>query len=652
MKPSHVLTLILLVTACAGSADIQPSAVFSDHMVLQRGQEIRIWGSATPGSRVKAFIAGTGASGITNDKGAWMISLPALEAGGPYEVEVTGRGYKKVYTDVMIGDVWVASGQSNMEWQLKYAFNAEQEIAEADDGDVRHFAVPRRWEAMPSDSAAGGPWFRADSEAVKDFSAVAYFFAREIRAHHDVPIGILHTSWGGSRIEPWMRMETLNLELKDMEAILAEEEVQVEQILSSVRDRLGTVPTVDEGLIDGFAVWADPDLDESDWHPIDVPARWETQGFDGVDGVGWYRTSFELTAEQANKEATLRLGPIDDGDQTWVNGTLVGARASGWNVPRVYTIPSSALREGRNVITVRATDNGGDGGIRGTEDQFGVRIQGIEQPLSGPWVFRLGEVRAMVTPAKNRQPVGIFNGMIHPFLPFAIKGAVWYQGESNALSDDAFAYRDQFASMITDWRSQWGLGDFPFLWVQLANFRNPSDHPEESSWALLRESQSDALRVPNTGEAVIIDIGEAADIHPRNKQEAGRRLALAARKIAYQEDIVYSGPRFQSYDIEGSAIRIDFDHTGTGLEARARPTQLPLAEGKAKEGILSGFSIAGPNRRFVWADARIDGSSVVVSSPDVPSPVAVRYGWADNPETANLYNAEGLPASPFRTDTW
>lgn len=652
MKSFRLLPALLIVVACNEPAEIHPSVLFSDHMVLQRGQEIRVWGTAPPGTPLEVSIADAVVAGTTDSEGAWLITLPPMEAGGPYQLEVEGPGYEQFFRNVMIGDVWIASGQSNMEWQLKYAFNAEEEIAKAHDPNIRHFFVPRRWETRPADSVWGGPWHPATPDEAGDFSAVAYFFAREIRASQDVPIGILHTSWGGSRIEPWMRMETLSMEPEDLEAIVAGEREQVERILANVRDRLGDVPTVDEGLVDGHAVWADPDLDESGWMPIDVPALWETQGFDGVDGVGWYRTSFELTADEAKDNATLHLGPVDDGDQTWINGTLVGARASGWNVPRVYEVPSAALRVGRNVIAVRAVDNGGDGGIRGTADQFAIRVHGADRPLTAPWIFRLGEVRATFQPAKNQQPVGIYNGMIHPFLAFPVAGAIWYQGESNAGPDDAYVYRDLFATMINDWRAQWGVGDFPFLWVQLANFRAASDLPGESSWALLRESQSAALAVSNTAEAVIIDIGEAADIHPLNKQEVGRRLALAARHVAYQEDLVFSGPRYQSHSVEGSSIRIAFDHTGSGLEARARPIDQPRAEGNAVAGTPSGFAIAGRDRHFVWADARIEGSTVVVSSPMVPSPIAVRYGWADNPDTANLYNAEGLPASPFRTDTW
>jgi len=481
MNSSTWLLSLLLAAVVASSpgAEIRPSALFTDGVVLQRGFEIHVWGTAGLGSKVAVTLGRLEAASTTDADGHWSVRFPAMEAGGPYEMVVEGSGYEHRVRDVMIGDVWVASGQSNMEWQLSASRDSEVEIAGADDPLIRHFKVPHIWSEIPVDTVVGGPWSYAVPEQVGDFSAVAYFFARELRKHVDVPIGILNTSWGGSRIEPWMTPEALGYDQAQVEAVLA-----------------------------------------------------------------------------------------------------------------------------------------------------------ADRQLPGP--------------ARNRVPLVLHNAMIHPLLPFPIRGAIWYQGESNgnAGDEDAFVYRDLFPAMIEDWRGRWGVGDFPFLWVQLANFRAPDAQPAESSWAILRESQSAALSVANTAQAVIIDIGEADDIHPRNKQDVGLRLSLAARHLAYGEDIVYSGPTYRSHRVSGGVITVEFDHIGQGLAGNS-------GEGTPGPGIpLGGFAVAGMDGEFHWADAHIEGSTVVVSSPRVPSPVAVRYAWGDNPDRANLFNADGLPASPFRTDTW
>ncbi|MBT8395749.1 MAG: 9-O-acetylesterase [Gemmatimonadetes bacterium] len=639
------LFLLVATTACSAPAEIRPSALFSDGVVLQRDAEIHVWGTARPGARVEVALGDGEAVFTTDADGHWSVSFPAMEAGGPHELVITGSGYEGRIRDVMIGDVWVASGQSNMEWPVSASADAEAEIASANDRLIRHFKVPHVWAESPVDTVVGGPWTYAVPEQVGSFSAVAYYFAHELREHVDVPIGILNTSWGGSRIEPWMTPEALGYDQAQVQAVFDAEREVVEEALAAIRERVGSVPLEDEGLVDGQAVWAEPDLDESDWTSIAVPSPWETQGFQGIDGVAWYRASFDLTADEAASGALLGLGQIDDSDRTWVNGSEITGPVEAWNVPREYPAEPSQLREGRNVISIRVEDTGGNGGIVGSPDQLFVQVGSERRPLADSWAFRLGEVRVPGTP-KNRVPLVLYNAMIHPLLPFPIKGAIWYQGESNANAESAFVYRDLFPSMIEDWRGRWGVGDFPFLWVQLANYMAPDPQPVESAWAMLRESQSATLSVENTGQAVIIDIGEADDIHPRNKQDVGLRLSLAARHLAFGEDILYSGPTYSSHSVAGGQITIEFDHTGQGLTGRA-------VDGTLGSGVpLGGFAVAGADGTYRWADARIEGSTVVVSSPDVPSPVAVRYAWGNNPDRANLYNVDGLPASPFRTDSW
>ncbi|QXD15447.1 beta galactosidase jelly roll domain-containing protein [Rhodocaloribacter litoris] len=639
--------LILCLLAGCGGAERSPafrlSRLFEDGMVLQRGAPVPVWGWAAPGTRVIVTFDGQAYETTAGGDGRWRVALPALEAGGPHEMTVAAGGEPpRRIRDILVGDVWVASGQSNMEWVVADAMNAEAEIVAADDPQIRHFKVPRSWSYRPEDSLAGGTWEVADPEHVGDFSAVGYFFARELRRHVGVPVGIINTTWGGSRIEPWMRAEALGMDTAAVEALRAEEAAREQAILDRVRARLGTLPDRDPGLVDGEARWAAPDLDDSAWFTIPVPGLWEAAGFEGVDGVAWYRTTFTLTAEEARQGITLGLGMIDDSDITWVGGVEVGRTDNAWNLARVYTVPPAALREGENLLAVRVEDYQGGGGIHGSPEAVYVEVNGVRRPLPGPWRFMVGQVTIGTSGNKNQVPTVLWNKMVHPLLPYPIRGVIWYQGESNANTlEEAYAYRELFPTMIRSWREAWGLGDFPFLWVQLANFMAEDETPpSQSAWALLRESQHAALALPNTAQAVIIDLGEADDIHPRNKQDVGRRLALAARRVAYGEDVVASGPVYRSHSVEGRRVFVSFDHAGGGLVTR---------EGGR---VVRGFAVAGADRRFVWAEARIEGDRVVVWSDRVPAPVAVRYAWANNPARANLYNREGLPAAPFRTDTW
>jgi sialate O-acetylesterase len=564
-----------------------------------------------------------------------------MKAGGPLVLTIAAGDDQLHVRDVMVGDVWVCSGQSNMEWAVADSMNAAAEIAAAGDPAIRHFKVPRSWAAEPQPVLAGGSWQPADSAHVGEFTAVGYFFARELRRSAPIPIGLINTSWGGSRIEPWMSAAALGLSAADAQRILAGERSYEQQVLARIRARLGDLPTHDAGLVQGRAVWADPSLDDAPWERIAVPARWEEAGFEGMDGVAWYRTSFELTAEEAKAAITIGLGTIDDSDIAWVNGHEIGRTERAWNRPRVYAVPSDRLRPGPNVVAVRVEDTGGGGGIWGEVGLLYVESAGQKRPLAGTWRFRPSVVTVNLDFHKNQVPAVLYNAMVHPLLAYPVRGFLWYQGESNTAPEDALAYRTLFPAMIRDWRAGWGQGDLPFLWVQLANYLPAAAEPSESGWALLRESQSAALALPRTAQAVAIDIGDADDIHPRNKQEVGRRLALAARKVVYGEDVAFSGPVYRRHEVRDGRAIIEFAHTAGGLVARGAPA-----------GAVKQFAIAGADRRFVWAEAAVEGDRVVVWSDRVPEPVAVRYAWADNPDGANLYNAAGLPASPFRTDDW
>jgi sialate O-acetylesterase len=619
--------------------------LFADGMVLQRGQAIPVWGWAPAGTEVRVSLDGRVRRATAGDAGRWEVSFPALSAGGPHELAVEGGGRSVAIHDVLVGDVWVASGQSNMEFALSGARNAAAAIAAAHDPMLRELTVPHSWSVTPQDTLAGGSWERADPQHAGQFSAVAYFFARKLRAAERVPIGIIHTSWGGANVETWESQRQLGVGDSAVRAVLAREEARAGAVTDSLRARLGNVPAVDPGLVDGRAPWADPSLDDSGWMPLKVPGLWEEQGLPGLDGIAWYRTAVDLTAEEARQGARLTLGMIDDDDIAWVNGTEVG-RTVGYNVRRSYEVPASALREGRNVIAVRVVDGGGGGGPYGDPAELALTAGSVRHPLAGTWRFRVGAIGSAQLDGQviNKIPSVLYNSMIHPLLDYPIRGVIWYQGESNANGDaQAAAYRDLFAGLIRSWRREWrtGQGAFPFLWVQLPNYGAvDSVPPARAAWATLRESQTAALSLPRTGQAVIIEAGEAGNLHPTDKQTVGERLALVAQKVAYGEPIEASGPTYRSHAIRDGKVILYFDHVDGGLTSPA--------PGRA----LHGFAIAGADRHWVKAEATIEGDNVVVWSPEVPDPVAVRYAWSNSPDDPTLYNRVPLPARPFRTDDW
>ena len=624
--------------------------LLADGLVVQRDAPVVVLGWAPAGAPVTVTVARRTARDTADAAGAWRVELPPMTAGGPHEIVVEAAGARRTVRDVVVGDVWVASGQSNMEWSLADATDGARDAAAANDPLLRHFKVPTSWSWTPEADVVGGSWARADPRHAGRFSAVAYHFARELRSAVGVPIGILNSSWSGSAIEPWISREAQGLGDSAWRAIVERERADQQGLRDALRARLGELPTEDAGMAGGRAPWADPAYDDSAWTEIAVPGAWEGVGYDGLDGVAWYRTTFTLTPEEARQGARLSLAAVDDADVTWVNGVEVG-RTDGYAARRRYEVPARALREGRNVLAVRVTDGGGNGGIVGAAPDVHLEIRGAALPLAGRWRFKVGIVRLGEDGQHvNKIPAVLHHRMIHPLLPFPIRGVIWYQGESNANDDrQALAYRDQFATLVRSWRRAWAPGpisDFPFLWAQLPNF-GPVDSvpPASAAWALHRESQSAALALPNTGQAVTIDVGDPADLHPRNKRDVGRRLALAARRVAYGDTtVVAAGPTHRRHRIEGSRVVLDFD-APDGLAARD-------ATGAAAGDRVTGFAIAGADGRFVWADARIEGDRVVVWSDRVPRPVAVRYAWGNSPPAAGLYGRTGLPAAPFRTDDW
>jgi sialate O-acetylesterase len=649
-----LVTTLLFVAQTQRSQAQEAAAVkpflhplFTDHMVFQRGIKAPVWGWTTPGKKVTVGMDGKTANAVAGSDGKWMAALGPFTAGGPYTLIVDGPEKTKV-EDVLVGDVWICSGQSNMEMGIGNVNNAKEEIAKATNSQIRLFTVPKKiagepqetvvshWDTCTPETVAAGGW--------GGFSAVGYFFGRHLQETQKVPIGLIHTSWGGTVAEAWASASALRA--------MPDFVPQVDAVEKTYGEMKKGAGSLDKRLAEWYEKndpgtaqkWGAADFSAANWKTMQLPTAWEIAGLPDYDGVVWFRKRFELPADWAGKDLALHLGPIDDDDTTYVNGVQVGA-TRGYNIDRVYKIPAALLKAGRNVIAVRVLDTGGAGGLNGTPDKMFVAPAGggVGQSLTlaGAWKYQDSAPLAKTTPVPMQTgdnpnvTTVLYNGMIAPLIPYGIKGAIWYQGESNA--DRSMQYRTLLPTMIKDWRARFGVGEFPFLIVQLANYTPTVDQPIQEGWANLREAQLlTAENLPKTGIAVALDIGEAGDIHPKNKQEVGRRLGLSAEAIAYGNKIEYSGPLYRSMKVEGDKIRLTFDHLGGGLAT-------------TDGGPLKGFAIAGADGHFEFADAKIDGDTLVVSSSKVPKPTAVRYAWANNP-VCNLVNKAGLPASSFRTD--
>jgi len=545
--------------------------------------------------------------------------------------------------NIMIGDVWVCSGQSNMDLSMaRVKDRYEDVIANSNNPAIKRFFVSKRYNFnTPQEDLQSGYWESANPESILRFTATGYFFAKALYEKYEVPIGLIHASVGGSPAEAWLSEDAL----KEFPAHLeTAEKFKDSAYLNQIADKDKAVSDAwysllqqkDKGLADGQKPWFDTTYDASDWATMNVPGYWADGELGHVNGVIWFRKEIDVPASMTGKPARLLMGRVVDSDKTYVNGKFVGS-VSYQYPPRKYDVPENLIKEGKNVIVVRVVNNIGRGGFI-LDKPYHLTAGGQTIDLKGQWQYKLGATMEPLQPKTfiEWQPLGLYNGMIAPLLNYTIKGVIWYQGESNA--GRPLEYQKLFPAMIADWRRNWNQGDFPFLYVQLANFMEVKDQPSESNWAELREAQLKTLAVPNTGMAVAIDIGEWNDIHPLNKEDVGKRLALAAQKVAYgDKNVVYSGPLYQSMKIEGNKIIITFTNTGDGLIAKGG-------------GELKHFAIANVDKKFVWANAKIENDEVIVWNDEITNPVAVRYAWADNPESANLYNKEGLPALAFRTD--
>ena len=640
-KKLKISIFFILLISVLSSAQIKLPKLVSDGMVLQRNANVKIWGKASSDEAITIHFINSTYHTTADKDGDWEVTLSDLEAGGPYVMKIDASDTVTI-KNVVVGDVWVCSGQSNMELMLGWISSVYQdEIDNSENPFIRQFKVLRGMNFnYRENDFKSGKWEEANPQNVRWFTAVGYFFAKYLYEKYKVPIGLINSSYGGSSTEAWISEDAIKSFPKYYEELqrfqkpgyLEKIEKQDNKRVKEWQEHLWQN---DEGYKNSQQTWFDPNLNTSGWDTTYVPGYWTNTKLGPVNGVVWYRRKFNVPSGMVGKQAILKLGRIVDADSVFINGKFVGSIGSQY-AQRNYKIPDDVLKEGENTIVVRIINYIRHGGfVPGKKYEIISGDNTID--LEGEWKYRLGaEVDPLEDPLfTGKIPSGLFNSMLAPLFNYRIKGVVWYQGESN--TSRAFEQYDIFKSLIKDWRNNWHQGDFPFLYVQLPNFVEVNIETTKYDWAYFRESQLKALSRPNTGMAVTVDIGEWNDIHPVDKKDVGYRLSLVARKVAYGENnIVYSGPIYKSMKIEGNKIELTFTNVGSGLVAK-------------NGGKLKYFEICGKDDEFFPAEAKIENNKIVVWSNKVTEPVAVRYAWANNPEGANLYNKEGLPASPFRT---
>ncbi len=637
------LSLFYILLFLSGQAAVRLPQLISNGMILQREAEVLIWGWADKNEAISLNFLNKDYQTKANARGEWKVRLRSLPSGGPHIMTIKGSN-TLVIENILIGDIWVCSGQSNMNYRLRGARSIyEKEIAEANNPEIRSFTVPETYNFItPQKDINSGEWIEATAETVLDFSAVSYFFAAELYKKYQIPIGLIHSSKSGSPAQAWISKEAIKeFPQYYKEAITYQDQTLIEKTMEEERIREESWFQLANASDEGYKIpgtWYNPSTNTITWGSMTIPGHITREPMDNVHGVFWFKKKIQIPADMTGKKAVLKMGRLVNSDSVYINGTFVGATGHQWS-PRNYEIPVGVLREGTNTIVIRLINHNGYGGfLEGYPYQIRSGEETIE--LAGEWKYKLG-AKMDVLPYRTQfswKATGLYNGMISPLTNYTIKGVIWYQGEGNA--GKPVEYETLFPCMIKNWRESWQQGDFPFLYVQLANFMKPTENPASSNWAMLRDAQRKTLSVTKTGMAVAIDIGETHDVHPMNKKDVGYRLALEAQRVAYNDKTVVSaGPLYRSMELKGNKIVVSFELFGSSLKIRNRKK-------------INYFAIAGADQKFLWAQAKIDDNKVIVWHPDIPEPVAVRYAWANNPETANLINSEDLPASPFRTDDW
>jgi sialate O-acetylesterase len=662
VKRLFPILIALMIASCTSqNAKLKLSTLISDHMVLQQNMAVALWGDASPGVFVTAEASwGEKAESKADENGKWKISLKTPSAGGPYTISFSTKKEKIVVNDILIGEVWLCSGQSNMEMPVKGFQNdtinfSKREIANAKYPQIRMFTVEKKISEEPA-SECNGSWVVCSPETVKEFSATAYFFGRDLNQKLNVPIGLIHTSWGGTPAEAWTSIDYLQKVpgYENVKQDLVESQLSIKELrkwLSNLDSiELYTIPA-DKSystLQLGDNNLLSTEFNDTSWAEMALPCLWENKGLPSFDGVVWYRKEFEIPKNLYPEGFQLHLGPVDDMDATYINGIKIGGyeTAGYWNTERIYDIPQSALKEGKNTIAVRVTDTEGGGGIFGQTITINKGNKVVVN-LSGHWKYlptaviykkvlykydgkdkNYASMPKFLHAFDASMPSVLYNAMIAPLVPYTIKGAIWYQGEANV--GRGIQYRKLLPTMIQNWRDVWQLGDFPFYLVQIApfNYNNPSGVAE------LREAQLMTMNEKNTGMVVTMDLANPKTIHPGNKQDVGQRLALWALSKDYSvPNLLYCGPIYKSVSFEGNKAVVDFDFADS-LNYHGKK--------------LTSFEMAGADSIYYHADAIIKDNRVIVTSKKVKAPVVVRYAWGDN-VLPNLFNKAGLPASPFRT---
>lgn len=673
-KTTLALSALLTLPMALSHADVKLPAIISDHMVLEKTAKVPVWGKADPGEEVTITLEGQSVKATAGADGKWKAVLDLSQSGqGPFEMTVQGKNTIKI-SDVVVGEVWVASGQSNMEWILTNTDDAQAEIAKSANPLLRQFAVKKATSAVPLDDCEGR-WVSASPETAGAFTAVGYYFGKALQSELKVPVGLIHTSWGGTPSEAWTSEPSLDSDAglkagkEKLYNLIKTQPEDQKKWVTAFGEWLKTNNREDKPTTD-VAKYAAPDASTEGWQKVTLPGNVAGGKISG-NGTVWLRTEIERP-EPSKDNIGFELGAIEGFESIYWNGELLTALdyrdypGTGYNRRwGKYTVPPDKVKVGKNTLAIRIYSPAGPAKFPSLPKAAGKALATEwlateETPLPALTAEQTASLpkAPAVPPGPQNVASYLFNGMVNPIIPYAISGVIWYQGESNA--GRSFQYRTAFPLMITDWRKAWGQGDFPFYFCQLANYQDKKSAPADSGWAELREAQTMTLDLPNTGQAILIDIGESGDIHPRNKKDVGNRLSLIALAKDYGKKIPYSGPMYDKVKFEGGKARISFKDTDGGLVAKPVPATYTVVSKENKtaptvrnspNSELEGFAICGEDKKWVWADAKIDGNDVVVWSDKVSNPVAVRYAWSENP-IVNLYNGAGLPACPFRTDTF
>lgn len=635
-----ISALVFLLITVTIRAEVRLPAMVSDGMVLQRNTDLKIWGWADPEEALNLKFNGKKYRTKASTEGQWEIILKAMKAGGPHTMEIEASN-RIVIRDILIGDVWLCAGQSNMDHYLgRHTERYAKEIAGSENTRIRQLLVPKNDPMDGPAYDADMQWVAANPQSILDFTVVGYFFAKKLYDEYKIPIGIIKASVGGTKIEAWTSEEGLSDFPELMACIEKNKDTAYVNRLNreAAADRKSKAPkeVYDKGLVSN-PKWYEPEYLSRNQKSINIPGYWEDQGVGNLDGVVWYRREVEVPESMTGIEALVKLGRITDADELYINGTFIGKTT--YTYPqRRYKVPAGVLKPGKNLLVVRVVNNSGKGGFMPDKPYY--LLAGSDSiDLKGTWAYEVGEVFPKVKYKQGirgqDQPTALYNGMIAPLTPYVIRGAIWYQGESNAY--DPEGYGRLLPNLIRDWRAQFQQEDMPFMIAQLPNYMDVDYSPAESNWAEMREVQLQTARnTSNTGLGINIDLGEWNDIHPGNKKPVGERLALQAMEISYGEtSLVSSGPICSSHRKEGNKIILSFEHVGSGL-----------ISGNEEE--LAHFALAGEDGVYRWAKAVIVDNEVVVWCEKIPDPIHLRYAWANNPDFANLYNKEGLPASPFQ----